>query len=124
MPQIQMLLSINGSEITRNMPPGHANAIFIEDANKLLVKDPIEAFGAAREQDAFIFWNHPNWTNQSPDGSLPLSQMPKNLIKNDMLHIIEVVNDTTYSDEAFQVALDYNLTILGTSDIHDLIDWQ
>ena len=118
------VIVINGSEITRNMPPGHANAIFIKDANKLLVKDPIEAFRAAKEQDAFIFWNHPNWTNQSPDGSVPLSQMHKNLIKNDLLHGIEVVNDTTYSDEAFQVALDYNLTILGTSDIHDLIDWQ
>ena len=118
------VIVINGSEITRNMPPGHANAIFIKDANKLLVKDPIEAFRAAKEQDAFIFWNHPNWTNQSPDGSVPLSQMHKNLIKDDLLHGIEVVNDTTYSDEAFQVALDYNLTILGTSDIHDLIDWQ
>ena len=92
------IIVINGSEITRNMPPGHANAIFIKDANILLVKDPIEAFRTAKEQDAFIFWNHPNWTNQSPDGSVPLSQMHKNLIKNDLLHGIEVVNDTTYSD--------------------------
>ena len=29
------LLIIPGSEITRSMPPGHCNAIFIEDANKL-----------------------------------------------------------------------------------------
>ena len=80
------VIVINGSEITRSMPPGHANAIFIEDANKLLVKDPIDAFIAAKEQDAFIFWNHPNWTSQSPDGSVPLSQMHKSLIGNDLLH--------------------------------------
>ncbi len=118
------VIAINGSEITRDMPPGHANAIFIKDANKLLVKNPIDAFIEAKKQGAFIFWNHPNWTSQSPDGSVPLSEMHKNLIKNKLLHGIEVVNDTTFSDEAFQLALDYNLTILGTSDIHDLIDWQ
>ena len=30
------ILIINGSEITRDMPPGHINAVFIRDANKLL----------------------------------------------------------------------------------------
>ena len=118
------VIVLNGSEITRGMPPGHANAIFITDANKLLVKNPMDAFLEAKEQDAFIFWNHPNWTNQSPDGSVPLMDMHKKLIKNNLLHGIEVVNDTTFSDEAFQIALDYNLTIMGTSDIHELIDWQ
>ncbi|MCK4751065.1 MAG: hypothetical protein KAT15_28600, partial [Bacteroidales bacterium] len=33
-------------------------------------------------------------------------------------------NEYTYSDEALQIALDHNLTIMGTSDIHGLIDWQ
>jgi hypothetical protein len=118
------VLAINGSEITRDMPPGHANAIFIEDANKLLVDDPIDAFKEARKQDAFIFWNHPYWISQSPDANVPLSDMHVDLIESGMLEGIEVVNDTTYSDHAFQIALDYNLTILGTSDIHELIDWQ
>ena len=48
------LLVINGSEITGDMPPGHANAIFIKDANKLITKDPIDAYLEARKQDAFI----------------------------------------------------------------------
>ncbi|SVC47161.1 uncharacterized protein METZ01_LOCUS300015, partial [marine metagenome] len=38
------VMVINGSEITRDMPPGHANAIFIKDANKLMVADPIDAY--------------------------------------------------------------------------------
>ena len=29
------IIIINGSEITRDMPPGHINAVFIKDANKL-----------------------------------------------------------------------------------------
>ena len=46
---------INGSEITRDMPPGHANAIFLKDANKLVVDDFMDAFYEAKKQDAFIF---------------------------------------------------------------------
>ena len=38
-----IIMVINGSEITRNMPPGHSNAIFIKDANKLITNDPIDA---------------------------------------------------------------------------------
>ena len=118
------LIIINGSEITRQMPPGHANAIFIKDANKLLIQDPIEVYKEAKKQGAFIFWNHPHWIAQSPGGDVPVDPMHIELIKNDLIHGIEVVNDTTYSDEALQLAIDYNLTILGTSDIHGIIDWQ
>lgn len=118
------LLVINGSEITREMPPGHANAIFIKDANKLIKDDPIESFLEARKQDAFIFWNHPYWASQSPDASVPLDQLHIEMINNKLIQGIEIVNDTTFSNEAFQLALDYDLTILGTSDIHDIVDWQ
>ena len=38
------LLVINGQEITRKMPPGHINAIFLEDANPLLdLEDSVKA---------------------------------------------------------------------------------
>ena len=118
------VMVLNGSEITRDMPPGHANAIFIKDANKLITKDPIDAYLEARKQDTFIFWNHPHWASQSPDASVPLSQMHKDLIEKGLIEGIEIVNDTTFSNEALQIALDYNLTILGTSDIHGIVDWQ
>jgi hypothetical protein len=41
-----------------------------------------------------------------------------------MLHGIEVVNEHSYSDEALQLALDHNLTLIGTSDVHGLTDWM
>ena len=44
--------------------------------------------------------------------------------RNGLLHGIEVANGNTYSEEAFQLALDYNLTLIGVSDVHDLIDWD
>jgi hypothetical protein len=117
------LIIIRGSEITRKMPPGHCNAVFINDANKMLISDSVEVFREAKRQNAFVFWNHPNWVKQRADGVATLTPMHKQLIKEKLLDGIEVVNDVTYSDEALQIALDNNLTIMGTSDIHKLVDW-
>lgn len=118
------LLVIRGAEITRSLPPGHNNAIFIEDANKLLIKDSVEVFREANRQGGFVFWNHANWIAQQRDGVATMSPTHKYLVKEGLLHGIEVVNDLTYSDEALQIALDYDLAIIGTSDIHGLVDWQ
>ncbi len=118
------LIIVNGSEITRRLPPGHSNAIFLKDANAMLVNDSIEVFREAKRQGAFVFWNHPNWLGQVNDGVARLTDMHKVLLKEKLLDGIEVVNDVTYSDEALQIALEHNLTIMGTSDIHGLIDWQ
>ena len=118
------LIVINGQEITRSMPPGHINAIFLNDANKLLhPKDSIKGILAANKQDAFVFWNHPAWPAQRSDGIAKLDEFHKYLIKKKLLHGIEVVNELYYSEEALRLALENDLTIMGTSDIHGLIDW-
>ena len=118
------LLVVRGAEITRDMPPGHNNAIFIKDANKLKIQDSVEVFREVVRQGGFTFWNHPNWVAQREDGIARLDEMHRFLIKEKLLHGIEVVNDLTYSDEALQIALDNDLTIMGTSDVHGLVDWQ
>ena len=118
------LIVINGQEITRSMPPGHINAIFLNDANKLLhPKDSLKGILAANKQDAFVFWNHPAWPVQRSDGIAKLDEFHKYLIKKKLLHGIEVVNELYYSEEAFRLALENDLTIMGTSDIHGLVDW-
>ena len=46
---------LSGSEITRQMPPGHMNAIFLKDSNKLLnldKKNEAEAQRVLKEQQA------------------------------------------------------------------------
>ncbi len=118
------LIIIHGSEITRRMPPGHSNAIFIKDANLLLQKDSIAIFREAKKQGAFIFWNHPNWISQRKDGIATLTDVHRLLIREKLLDGIEVANDQTYSEEALQIALENDLTIMGSSDIHRLIDWD
>jgi hypothetical protein len=118
------LIVVRGSEITRDMPPGHANAIFLPDANKLVGLDSMEVFREAKRQEAFVIWNHPHWHAQSPNGTAVLTKMHKQLIKEGLIKGIEIVNEHSYSDEALKIAIDNKLTMMGASDIHDLIDWQ
>ena len=118
------LLIVPGSEITRSAPVGHNNAVFITDANELLHEDAKNAFTSAKKQQAFVFWNHPAWYAQSPAGTPILSDFQKERIKKGELHGIEVINNVDYSEESLALALENNLTIMGTSDVHGLIDWD
>ncbi|MFC1726382.1 Sb-PDE family phosphodiesterase [candidate division KSB1 bacterium] len=103
-----------GAEITKQMPPGHFNAIFINDAELLDVEDGVEAVKRASEQGAFIFWNHPG------DKWYPVHT---EILENGWIHGAEVVNGNTYYPEVHKWALEKNLTILCNSDIHDRIDY-
>lgn len=118
------LLAIPGAEITRSLPPGHTNAVFIEDANRLLIDDPEAAIAEANAQGGFVFWNHPAWTPDFPDGVAKLTDMHRRLIQRGHLHGIEVANGEYLSEEAFEIALANDLAVLGTSDIHGLIDYD
>ena len=118
------LLIVHGSEITRWAPIGHNNAVFITDANKLMAEDGLIPFKEAKKQGAFVFWNHPAWHAQNPDGNPILSEFQKERIKKGELHGIEVINSVDYSEESLALALEQNLTIMGTSDVHGLIDWD
>ena len=117
------LIVIHGAEITRDLPPGHSNALFIQDANQMVHDDYMDAFREAKKQGAFIFWNHPNWVGQNTQGITELSPIHEALIKEGLLHGVEVTNENTFADQALTIANEHELTILGTSDIHELIDW-
>ena len=117
------LIIIRGSEITRAMPPGHSNAVFIQDANKLLLTNYLDAYKEAKNQNAFVFWNHPYETPKNDNISF-LNEVNKKLIDSNLIQGIEVVNTHNYSAEALQIAYDRNLTLMGTSDVHGLIDWD
>ena len=119
------VMMINGAEITRGMPPGHVNAVFVKDANALLQDDARAAIEEANAQGAFVFWNHPNWLPQAPDGVAKIFPFHEELIAEGKLHGVEVANGTldSYSEHALGIALEHDLTILGTSDIHGLVDW-
>ena len=121
------LIVIRGAEITQGMPPGHINAIFLTDAN-IAQKDYIDTFEKAKNQGAFIFWNHPNW--KSPDKSWEQDGIPQwfdihtQMVESKTLMGIEVVNARSYSKEVHQWCIDKNLTMLANSDIHTPIGME
>ena len=117
------LILIHGVELSREVPLGHCNAIFVQDINKLFNEDETELFEAANKQNAFTFWNHP-YREQEPYGVVKPMSIHKELIRKGLLHGIEVVNRNKLSVDALQIALDYDLTIMGNSDIHGIIDWE
>jgi len=96
----------------------------VKDVNTMKVDDYMHSFREAKEQGAFIFWNHPHWTTQQADGVATLRDLHREMLAEGLLHGIEIYNEDTYSDEALNIALEQGLTILGNSDIHGLIDYQ
>jgi len=110
------IIFIKGSEITRNMPPGHFNAIFLKNSEELDKPDYLDAMLAAKAQNAFIFWNHPGWDAQQPDTTLWWPEHTK-LLEQGIMQGIEVVNGE-YFPEAHGWCLEKKLTMLGNSDVH------
>lgn len=114
------VILIRGSEITRAMPPGHFNAIFLTDSEALVHDDWRESLAAASRQNAFIFWNHPSWRAQQPDTTLWWAEHTE-VLERGWLHGIEVGNGNMLCEYSFQWCLDKNLTMIGTSDAHQPI---
>lgn len=110
------LLFIRGAEITRGMPPGHYNAIFLEDANPLDNEDYKQAIEAAISQDAFVIWNHPGW--RMPDTIPKWFPEHTELYEKGWIHGIEIVNNREYYPLAFKWCLEKKLTLIGNSDVH------
>lgn len=114
------LILIRGAEITREMPPGHFNALFLEDVDSLNVEDWREALKAAVRQDAFIIWNHPGW--QQPNEIPVWYEEHTEIFQNGWAEGMEIVNERSYYPEAHKWCLDKNITMIGTSDIHDPVN--
>jgi predicted metal-dependent phosphoesterase TrpH len=114
------ILLVRSAEITRSMPPGHLNALFISNANLLERDDVFDALKEARDQGAFIFWNHPGWKAQQPDTTLWWEEHTR-LLNQDLLHGIEVFNSKEYYPEAIDWATEKKLTMFGNTDVHSPI---
>ena len=110
---------IKGSEITRKMPPGHINAIFLKDVAALDKENFFDAIKAAAGQGAFIFYNHPGWKGQQEDGISKWYKEHTKIHKKGRLHGIEMVNGPEYYPLAHQWCIDKKLTMIGNSDVHN-----
>ena len=117
------IILVHGAEITRSMPPGHLNALFIEDADSLDKPDFMKVIEAAVKQGAFIQYNHPGWKSQQPDGIPRLYPVHSELIAKGWLNGIEYFNEfETYRNAiVMEMCRENKLAVMGNSDIHGLI---
>lgn len=111
------IIVIAGTEITKKMPPGHFNALFIKDASSILNQDYRLAIEEAANQGAFIIWDHPGWKPQQPDTMLWWNEHTE-LYENGWMHGIEVVNSGNFYPMAVNWAKEKNLTMISSSDQH------
>jgi len=118
------MLVVKGSEITRKMPPGHLNAIFLTNSESLAVSGWHDAVAAANAQGAFIFWNHPGWESQTTNGLVLWYPEHTELLNAGKLHGIEVVNGRDYYPEAHRWAIEKKLAMLSNSDIHTALNLE
>lgn len=120
--ELDMVL-IKAGELTKKMPPGHLNALFLKDVEVLNNDDPYAALEAAARQGAFIQWNHPGWKSQQPDTTRwwPEHQM---IYDKGWMHGIEVFNYTEWYPIALDWCLDKNLTVLADTDLHGVTSLQ
>lgn len=123
------LIVIHGGEISRGMPPGHWNCLFIEDNDDICAAaeandhDHMLAMEGglkeATKQGGFIMWNHPNWEKHAPNETIWWDEHEK-LYQEGYMHAIEVYNMSCgYSPEAHEWCLEKDMAIIGNSDIHN-----
>jgi len=113
------LVVVKGSEVTRKMPPGHFNALFLRDVCPLETPDWRDALRAARSQGAFLVWNHPAWRGHQKDGVARWYPEHDELLREGLLDAIEVVNERVYSPEAHRWAIEKGLAVVAGSDVHE-----
>jgi len=113
------IILIKGGEITRSMPPGHFNALFLEDIQALDTENWQDAFVAAKEQGAYFIWNHPGWKAQQPD-TCKWWDEHTHLYNQGMLHAIEVFNEKEWYPIALDWCMEKNIAPHAASDIHGI----
>jgi len=115
------IILVHGAEITRRMPPGHLNALFITDADSLNKPDFMQVIETAINQGAFIQWNHPGWKSQEPDGIPKFYPVHKELIARGWMHGIEYYNDQEFYPLVMDMCRENGLAVMGNSDVHGVI---
>jgi len=112
------IILVRATEVTRKMPPGHMNLLFLPDSTTFVDTTFIAVIGKAVNEGAFVQWNHPGWDAQQPDGVARLLDLHRELIKKGWLHGIEIYNDGTFYPGVMEWCIKDNLAIMGNTDVH------
>jgi len=106
------IIIIRGTEIYKQMPPGHLLFLFIKNANLLERENWWESYKEAKDQGAFIFWSNP----EEQKSSFWLPEQIR-LLDEGILKGVEIYKHDRYFPIAEKMANQRNLTILAGSDM-------
>lgn len=109
------ILLVKATEVTRETPPGHYNALFLNDINPVDTEEFLDAIEAANQQKAFVFWNHHTWKGAAKG---QWEAVQTKMYENKWLHGMEVANGGSYYPLAHAWCLEKGLTMMGNSDMH------
>lgn len=122
------ILLVPGLEVTRDVPTGHFNMLFIDNPTPLLKYvnkdkpgDPSnidEILAAGKELGAFIFWNHPAY--RKPNGA-EWDSIHQSLYAKGLFQGIELINSNLYVPIVHQWADEKGLTKMANTDWHSNI---
>ena len=120
------LLLVRGTEITKSrMPPGHFNALFVEDVNPIAaeVADWRKMLRTAVEQGGFIQWNHPGWAAPGSGGlehgePMRFTAEHEEAHQQGLMHGIEIFNGSEYYPIVSDWCNERDLAVIANSDIH------
>lgn len=108
------ILLIKGTEITRDVPFGHINALFITDANAMKKSEPLDAAEEAIRQGGVLVWNHPGWYTDS----CMMYNVQEKLIKQKKIVGLEVFNHYNFYPRAMRWIKQYGIAPLACTDLH------
>jgi hypothetical protein len=117
------LLLVPGAEITRPAPgatadipvgSAHFNVLFAADFDALDTPELPEALGRAKQQGAFVFWDHPGFMG-APARWFPHIEP---LHRAGLFDGVEVVNGDQFYPEALAWTREKRLTAIAASDAH------
>ncbi|HEY5909082.1 MAG TPA: hypothetical protein VJA21_00605 [Verrucomicrobiae bacterium] len=111
------MVLIKAGEISRSMPPGHFNALFLQDVEVLNQTNFMAALEGAAKQGAFIQWNHPGWKSQQPEVTKWWPEHQQ-IYEKGLMHGIEIFNSTEWYPVALDWCLSKNLTVICDTDLH------
>ena len=117
------LLLVPGAEITRPVPgaradipvgSAHFNVLFATDFDALDTPELSDALGRAKQQGAFVFWDHPGFMG-APARWFPHIEP---LHADRLFGGVEVVNGDQFYAEALEWTREKRLTAIAASDAH------
>lgn len=109
------IMLVKGIELSREpFTLGHFSALFVKDISSLYDGDIRQALRNVHAQGGLVIHNHPAYRRTTTDKS----PQQKELYDLGLIDGVEIVNDMTFYPKMIRRAVEENLIMLGSSDIH------